>query len=334
MEFKQLLEDISKQIYYPIYLLSGEEPYYIDLVADYIAEKVLTEDEQSFNQSIVYGKDTDVETVIQLSRRFPMMSNYQVIIVKEAQDLKKIEELHLYAENPLKSTILVICYKYKAFPKTTSFAKQVKKNGIIFDSPVIPEWKLGEWIRTFVKEKNYQIDADVSELLAEYLGSTLHKLVNELQKLMYLLPEGSKITKNDVEKNIGISKEYNVFELQRAFATKDSMKVQKILQSFASNPKEHPTEATLPVLYNFFKKVLLLYFIQDKSNESISTTLKISPTPFFIQQYVNAQKKYSAQKLVQIISLLREYDLKTKGVQVGADDRGDLMRELAFKILH
>ncbi|MDR2962781.1 MAG: DNA polymerase III subunit delta [Bacteroidales bacterium] len=333
MDYQQILQDLDKKIYYPIYLLSGEEPYYIDKIADKIADCVLTDDEKSFNLSVLYGKDTDAGSVGQLSKRFPMMSSYQVVIVKEAQDLKKIEDLHFYAENPLKSTILVLCYKYKKFPATTTLAKLVKKHGVLFDSPALREWEVGKWVKAYVKEQGYSIDDDTAALLAEFLGNSMHKLENEIQKLMILLPKASAITRKDIEKNIGISNEYNNLELTKAFGNKDVFKVQRILNSYAANPKANPMPVTIAALYGYFRKLLLLYFV-PKTNEAIAETLKISPQPFVIQQYQNAQKRYSAAKLVEIVALLRQYDMMSKGVDVGSTSQGDLMRELAFKILH
>lgn len=335
MEYKQIIEDLSKKIFYPIYVLYGEEPYYIDLIADYIADNVLTEDEKSFNQSIFYGKESDVHMISQMAKRFPMMSNYQVIIVKEAQELKNIKDFHHYAENPLKSTILVICHKYDKLDRdATGFIKLAKKHGVVFESPKIPEYKIGDFIKNYVKEQDYSIDDDSSILLGEYLGSNLHKVVNELQKLMIVLPKGSKITKLDIEKNIGISNEYNIFELQNAFAKKNVEKVQKILQVFASNPKANPSQLVFNSLFVYFRKLLLLYFIPNKSYEAVAETLQLPLKNFVIQQYMQAQKLYSAEKLVQIISLIREYELKSKGVNSPAIDEGELYRELAFKILH
>ncbi|MDR0941646.1 MAG: DNA polymerase III subunit delta [Bacteroidales bacterium] len=334
MDYQQILQDLDKKIYYPIYLLSGEEPYYIDKIADKIADCVLSDDEKAFNQTIIYGKDTDVQSVSQLAKRFPMMSSYQVVIVKEAQDLKKIEDLHFYAENPLKSTILVLCYKYKKFPGTTKLAKLVKKNGVDYESTALKEWETSKWIKAYVKEFSYQIDDDTATLLAEFLGNSMHKLANEIQKLMILLPKGSAITRKDIERNIGISNEYNNLELTKAFGNKDVLKVQRILQSYAANPKANPIQVTIAALFGYFRKLLILYFLPSKTNEAIAEALKISPNNFVIQQYINAQKRYSATKLVEIIALLRQYDMMSKGVDVGSTSQGDLMRELAFKILH
>lgn len=334
MDYKQILKDIDNKIFHPIYLLSGEEPYYIDLLSDYIAEHALSEEEQSFNQTIVYGKDSEVQSIIQMAKRFPMMANHQVVIVKEAQDLKKIEDLHYYAENPLKSTILVVCYKYKSFPKNTKFYKLAKANGCVFDSPLIPEYKIHSWITEYVKSKSYKISDETAILLAEYLGTQLHKITNEISKLISLLPSGSTISNADIQKHIGISNEYNVFELEKAFGQKDVVKVNRILQSFASNPKANPSIVTITKLYGYFKKLLLLYFAGNSSDSEVSQMTGIPPIPFVIKQYKMAQRKYPAQKLVQIISLIREYDLKLKGVQSNSVDEGELMRELAFKILH
>ncbi|MDA3883501.1 MAG: DNA polymerase III subunit delta [Bacteroidales bacterium] len=334
MDYKQITQEIDKKIFYPIYLLSGEEPYYIDLISDHIEERALTEEEKGFNQTIVYGKDSDVESIIQMAKRYPMMSNHQVIIIKEAQELKNVEHLHYYAQNPLPSTILVICYKYKKFPKTTKLAKLVQSKGLIFDSARIPNYKIDSWIVNFVKEKSYKIDTSTAILLGEHLGSQLHKIVNELSKLMSILPKNSIITKDNIEKNIGISKDYNVFELSNAFGEKNVLKVNRILNYFAVNSKDNRAPAIIASLYSYFQKILLLYFITDKSNTAISQTLGISPTPFIINQYKAAQKRYSAQKLTKIISILRIYDMKFKGVNASSSSQGDLLKEMAFKILH
>src|SRR5690554_5526806 len=305
MDYTQITQEIDKKIFHPIYLLSGEEPYYIDLIADYIEERALTEEEKGFNQTIVYGKDSDVQSIIQMAKRYPMMSNHQVIIIKEAQELKNVEHLHYYAQNPLPSTILVICYKYKKFPKTTKLAKLVQSKGLIFESARIPDYKIDSWIVNFVKEKSYKIDTSTAVLLGEHLGSQLHKIVNGLSKLMSVLPKNSTITKDNIEKNIGISKDYNVFELSNAFGEKNVLKVNRAPVIIAS-------------LYSYFQKILLLYFITDKSNTAISQTLGISPAPFIINQYKSAQKRYSAQKLATIISILRTYDMKLKGVNASS----------------
>lgn len=334
MEISQILKDIDNKIFHPIYLLSGEEPYYIDLIADYIADNALSEEEQGFNQTIVYGKDSEVLSIVQLAKRFPMMSNHQVVIIKEAQDLKDVELLHHYAENPLKSTILVVCYKYKSFPKSSKFYKLVKQSGFIFDSPLVPDYKITAWIQNHVKERGYKIQDETSILLGEYLGTNLHKIVNELEKLTLVLPQGSTITNADIEKYIGISNDYNSYALANAFAEKDVLRVYKILKSFAANPKANPAIVTIISLYSFFRKLLLLYYLGGKSDIEVSQATGIPSNAFVIKKHKAAQRKYSAQKLVYIISLLREYDMKLKGVDANQIDEGELMKELAYKILH
>ncbi|MFO7869026.1 MAG: DNA polymerase III subunit delta [Bacteroidales bacterium] len=335
MDYKQIIQNIQKKIFHPVYLLSGEEPYYIDIISDYIEDYALSEEEKGFNQTVLYGKDSDAQSIVQMAKRYPMMANHQVIIIKEAQDLKNIEKLIYYTEKPLQSTILVICYKYKTLPKSHKLTKSVTKaKGLVFDSPKIKEYKITSWIMQYVKEHAYSIHEETANLLGEYLGTDLHKLVNELNKLMFLLPKKSTITKQDIEKNIGISKDYNIFELQNAFGQKDVLKVHTILNNFAANPKNHPHQAIISSLFQYFKKILLLYFVSSKSNTDIAQHTGIPPYPNIINQYRGAQRKYSAKKLARIISLLREYDLKLKGVNSSSTPQEDLMKELAFKILH
>lgn len=332
MTFEQILSDLKNKIYKPIYLLSGDEPYYIDQLSDYIEENVLTEAEAGFNLSIVYGKDTEARAIDNLSKRYPMMANYQIVIVKEAQDLKDIDALQYYAEKPLNSTILVLNFKYKTLDKRKKVYKAIEKNGVIFNSKKLYDNQVPDWIGKYLVAKKLSIVPSASALLAEYLGTDLSKIANELNKLAIILPEGTKITSEHIEKNIGISKDYNNFELQKAVADKDIVKANRIINYFAENQKEHNIITTITVLFNFFTKLLMLYFIQDKSKQNIASVLKVNP--FFAQEYINAQKKYSGGKLVRIISILREYDLKSKGVDNVSADAGDLMREMIYKIMH
>lgn len=331
MTFDQIITDLEKKQYKPIYLFTGDEPYYIDILSKYIEENVLTETEKEFNFTIVYGKDVDARQIDNLAKRYPMMANYQVIIVKEAQDVKDIETLQFYAEKPLNTTILVLNYKYKTLDKRKKLYKAISDKGLIFSSKKLYDNQIPDWISSFLKKKDMQIAPSASAMLAEYLGSDLSKIANELNKLSIVLPKNSKITPDDVEKNIGISKEYNNFELQKAFAAKDILKVNRIVNYFSENQKENNIISTITVLFNFFTKLLMLYFIKDKSKQNIASVLNLNP--YFVQEYLAAQKKYSGGKLVQIISILREYDLKSKGVDSSAE-AGELLREMAFKILH
>jgi DNA polymerase III subunit delta len=331
-EFDELLKNIKNKIYHPIYFLMGDETYYIDQVTDYISKHVLTEAEKTFNQVVLYGKDTDVATILNAARRFPMMANYQVVIVKEAQELKKIEDLVYYAEKPLKSTILVINYKYATLDKRTKLYKALQGH-IILEAKKLYENQVPDWIINYVKKEGVSIDAEAAALLTEFLGTDLSKIAHELAKLILVLPEGSKIiTKLLIERNIGVSKDYNNFELTKALGQKNIIKANRIADYFSKNPKASPFVVTSQVLFAFFSKVLMYHFLQDKSRSSVASNLGVNP--FFVAEYEQAAKKYTPAKLVAIISDLRDYDLKSKGVGNASVPDGELLRELLFRILH
>lgn len=332
MEYKEILSELEKKIYHPIYILHGEEPYYIDKICDYIEKKVLSAEEKEFNQTVVYGKDTTVEGICALAKRYPMMSDYQVIIVKEAQNVRDISELKYYAEKPLKSTILVLCHKYKKLDGKTTLIKTVQKNGCVLTSEKIADYNLAKWIESLLKEQNIEYEGSIPNLLAEYLGNDLQRIVNEIEKLKKAEPNLKKITADIVEKNIGISKQYNDLELQDAFGSRDIAKIFRILKVYANNPKDNPPQRTIPILFTFFKNLFLMCYMQNKSEQEIAAILKIHPYIVKIK-YKTALRNYSIGKLFAIISLLREYDLKTKGVDSGATPPHELMRELAIKIL-
>ncbi len=332
MTYEKIISDLKNKIYYPIYFLSGEETYFIDKITDYIAKNVLTEEEKAFNQIVMYGKDTTIGNVDNTAKRFPMMSNHQVIIVKEAQNLKKIEDIVYYAQKPLKSTILVFNYKYKTLDKRKKVYKLLKKNGVLFESKKLYDNKIPAWISDYLKEKKYSIDPVGSRLLNDFLGNDLSKISNELDKLMITLEEGSKITPDHIEKNIGISKDYNNFELQNALIKKDILKANRIINYFKKNPKDNPIVLTITSLFFFFSKVLTYHYIKDKNPRNAASILKVNP--YFIKDYELAAKKYNIRKTVSIISILREYDMKSKGFNNVSTTHGDLLLELIFKILH
>ncbi|NLU39232.1 MAG: DNA polymerase III subunit delta [Bacteroidales bacterium] len=332
MTHTEIIENLKKKIYRPVYVLMGEEPYFIDLISDYIADNVLPESEKSFNQTILYGKDTTSDMLITIARRFPMMSAYQVVILKEAQLFDKLEdELLTYIENPLNSTILVICYKYKTLDKRKKFLKVAAEKGIVFESPKIYENQLGAWISKYIGDNGFKIAPQANAMLAEYLGTQISKVANELDKLMILLPKGATITPADVEKNIGISKEYNIFELQNALGERDIIKSNRIVNYFASN-KQTPFPLVIGGLGQYFAKLLKYHFLSDKSKNNAAKALGVSP--YFVDTYIKAAKYYSPKKLVEIISMLREFDMKSKGIGNVSSTEGDLLRELTYKILH
>lgn len=310
----------------------GEESYYIDLISDYIADNVLTEAEKGFNQTILYGKDIEVHTIITNARRFPMMANQQVLIVREAQNIKEIEELETYIKNPLNSTILVINYKYKTLDKRKTLSKLIDQKGVLFESKKVYDNQLPNWISSYLKAKGYNISPPAAALLSEFLGSNLSKIANELDKLIISLPTGSQITPVLIEKNIGISKDFNVFELQNALGDKDVLKANRIINYFESNPGPNGNPMIFSILFSFFSKLLTYHFLEDKSQNNIASALQISP--FFTKNYIGSAKNYSIKKLVEIISLLREYDMKTKGFGNVSTSQGDLLREITFRILH
>lgn len=332
MEFNAILSDLKKKSYKPVYVFSGDEPYFIDVLSSYIEKNVLDDSEKEFNQTILYGRDTDVQTIISEAKRYPMMSDRQVLIIKEAQNVKNIEDLESYMQNPLESTLLVICYKYKTLDKRKAFAKTVSKKGVLFESEKLREYKIPDWIAGYLKEKKYSAGPKSTQMLTEYLGTDLGKIVNELDKLMINLPPGTEITPDHIQMNIGISKDYNTFELNDALSKRDVVKANRIINYFAANSKEHPMPVTMSALYNYFVKVLQYHFTTDKAKDAVARALGVHP--FFVQDYVNAAKNYPVAKLKSIFSFLREYDMRWKGVDNASADDGELMKELVWKILH
>jgi DNA polymerase III subunit delta len=332
MTFEQIIADIKKKIYYPVYFLHGEEPYFIDQISDLIEETVLTDMEKEFNQIVVYGRDTTAGLIIDVARRFPMMSNYQVVIVKEAQDLDKLEDLQYYLEKPLKSTILVIAYKYKKIDQRKSFAKLVDKTGVLFESARLYDNKVPAWITEQIRSRGYNISPQACQMLSEYLGNDLSRIMNEMEKLVINLPAGSTIDGAIIEKNIGISKDYNIFELQNALGKKDVLKANRIINYFAANPKVNPAVVVITVLFNFFIKVMIYHQLADRSKNNVASILGVNQ--FFVRDFEDAAQNYSFRKLRAVIAILREYDLRIKGVNNASADEGELLKEMVFRILH
>lgn len=340
MTAQDILKDLNNRKYKPVYLLHGEEPYFIDLVSDFVERKLLSEAEKGFNQTVLYGKDTDVMTVLNASKRYPMMADHQVVLVKEAQDMKwgtddgdkkGMNPLLSYLENPLPSTILVFCYKYGKFDKRKKTYKAIEKSGLIFESAALYDSKVPAWIEGFIAEKGYKISPQASMMLSEYLGNDLSKISNELEKLMLNVPAGQEITLKHIHDNIGISKEYNVFELQTALGRRDAFKANQIINYFEANPKANPLVLVLGNLFSYFSKVLTYHYVKDKSPQNVAREIGISP--YFVKDYEQAARSFNYAKTMQIIGYLREYDLKSKGVDSNTDN-GGLMKELVFKILH
>ena len=294
---------------------------------------MLDESERSFNQLILYGDDTSVASIIEISRRFPMMSSHQVVIIREAQTLKKIEDLVVYVEKPLPSTILVINYKYKILDKRTRLYKVLNSQAVYFESSRLRDYQVPAWIDRYMMAKGIKSEPSVSAMLTEYLGTDLHKIANELEKLIITLPaEKPLITTALIEKNIGISKDYNNFELQKAVGERNILKANMIVHHFANNPKDNPITLTIASLFSYFSKLLTYHYLRDKSKNNVASALKINS--FFVKDYEAAASVYNVAKTVRVISLLRSYDMKSKGFGDLSSEPGDLLKELIFKILH
>jgi DNA polymerase III subunit delta len=333
LTFEEIMSDLKRRIFKPVYFLTGEEPYYIDLIVNYIEENVLTESEKAFNQIIVYGDDTTIPAIIDTARRFPMMSTHQVVIVREAQTLKKLDDLLIYLEKPLTSTILVFCYKYKAIDKRTKLYKVLGTNAAFLESQRLRDYQVPAWIERYLMTKGIKTDPAASAMLTEYLGTDLHKIVNELDKLIMMLPKGKPVvTTALIEQNIGISKDYNNFELQKAVGDKDITKANMIVNYFADNPKDNPIVLTITSLFVLFSKILTYHYIADKSKNNVAAILKINP--FFVKDYEMAARKYNIAKTVHSIALLRTFDMRSKGFGDAGTDQGELLKELVYRILH
>lgn len=328
-----IVSDIKQGNIKPIYFLMGEEPYYIDKISDFIEKNILSEEERGFNQMTLYGRDVSVNDIISNAKRFPMMAERQVIIVKEAQDLSRtIENLVTYAENVQPTTVLVICYKYKKLDARRKLSKAVKKVGVLFESKKLYENQVADWIKKVLTGKKYKIDPKAAVMLVDFLGNDLGKIANELDKLTIVLPKEHLITPNDIEENIGISKDFNNFELRKAISNKQLVKANQIINYFGENPKSNPLVLTITLLNSLFTNLLLFHGLKDKSQNNVARKLGVSP--YFVKEYFDAGKNYPMRKVSQVISLLHQADMKSKGVGASGFAQKDILKELLFKIMH
>lgn len=332
-EVLKIVNEIKAGNIKPIYFLMGEEAYYIDKLSDYIEDKVLTEDEKGFNQTVLYGRDVTIEDIVSTAKRYPMMSERQVVIVKEAQDLSRtIDKIESYAENPMPSTVLVICYKYKTLDKRKKVTKLLAKNGIVYESKKLYENQVGDWIKRVLAGKKYSIEPKANAMLVEFLGTDLSKINNELEKLQIILPKGSTITPHHIEENIGFSKDFNIFELRKAIGDKNQLKAYTIADNFAQNPKDNPMVMTTSLVFSFFVQLLKYHGLKDKNPNNVAKVLGVNP--FFLKDYDIALKNYPMRKVSQIVSSLRDIDVKSKGVGANALPQSDLLKEMLFKIFN
>lgn len=332
--YDDIFKDLRAGKYFPVYYLMGEEPYYIDKISDYITDNILTEEEKEFNLTVLYGMDTNISTVINAAKRYPMMSKYQVVVVKEAQSMRRMEELSYYLQKPLDSTILVICHKHGVLDRRKKLAAELEHVGIVFDSKKIKEAHLPVFISSYLKQKDIDIEPKAVAMVADFVGTDLSRLTGELDKLVITLPAGqTRVTPDLIEKNIGISKDYNNFELRNALIEKDILRSNKIIKYFEENPKTNPIQMTLSLLFNFFSNLMLTYYAPEKSEQGIASMLGLR-TPWQAREYLIAMRKFSGMKTMEIIGEIRYADAKSKGIGNSSASQGDILRELVFKILH
>lgn len=329
-----ILRELRSKQYRPIYYLMGEEAYYIDLISDYIMDNVLTDTEKEFNLSVVYGADVDIATVINAAKRYPMMSEHLVVIVKEAQSIRNIDELSYYLQKPLRSTILVMCHKHGVLDRRKKLAAEIEKVGILFESKKLKEAQLPAFITSYMKRKGVDLEPKATSMLADFVGTDLSRLTGELEKLIITLPKGqTRVTPEQIERNIGISKDYNNFELRSALVERNVLKANQIINYFEKNPKTNPLQMTLSLLFGFYSNLMLAYYAPEKSEQGIASFLGLK-SPWQAREYQTAMKRYSGVKTMQIIGEIRYTDAKSKGIGNSSLTDSELLRELVFKILH
>ncbi|GHC62641.1 DNA polymerase III subunit delta [Ulvibacter litoralis] len=328
---KEIVTSIKQGNIQPVYFLMGEEAYYIDAISDFIEKSVLSEEEKGFNQMVLYGRDVSIDDIMSHAKRYPMMAERQVIIVKEAQDLSRtIENLVPYVDNPQPTTVLVFCYKYKTLDKRKKLSKTIAKKGVLFESKKLYENQVPDWIRRVLAGRGYTITPKAAQMLVEFLGNDLGKINNELEKLQLILKPGEQITPHIIEENIGISKDFNNFELQNAIGEKNIKKAFAIVQYFAQNPKSNPMVMTVALLYSFFSKLLKYHALSNKGEAARA----LGVSPYFIKDYQVAARNYPMKKVSAVIASIRDIDMKSKGVGVANISQGDLLKELLVAIFN
>jgi len=335
---EDVLRDLKSGKYAPIYFLQGEEPFYIDQILGYIEKNAIDDSMKGFNQVVLYGKDVDMGTVISNARRFPMMGDRQVVIVKEAQEIKDLTKadavklMEAYLQNPLPSTILVFGHKYKKVDGRSSLGKSFDKHGILVTSEKMYENKLPAWILDYVKEKGFTIHDKAVQMLADNIGNNLERLANEIDKVLINFKEKGQIDPATIQKYVGISKDYNVFELQKALAVRDILKVNQIVHYFEANPKSNPIIPIIASLFGYFTKLMLIHHSKDKSEAHLASAIGVHP--FVLKEYLQASRNYSLPKVIDNIHYIRQADMQSKGIDSGAMSEGEILKELTFKIMH
>ena len=336
IQFNSILKDIRERRFKPVYLFMGEEPYYSDILVDELLATVLKQEERDFNQTIVYASDTNSAEIVSLARRYPMFAERQLVVVKEAQTLTKLDVLEIYLQSPAPETVLVLVYTGKSVDKRSGFYKKAKSVAEVFESTMLPEWKVAEWISTYVREKGISIAQDAASLMAEHTGNSLRKIVLEIDKLIKGIPQDCKeITAKEIETNIGISREFSAFELCRAISYRNPDKAFKIAHFFGENPKKYPLAMTLGALFFYFAKLLKAYaYLKQDGGTPENAAKRAGAFGSQESEYATAIRNYSYTKVMGIIALMKECDYKFKSGGSGTATEGDLLIELISKIFH
>jgi DNA polymerase-3 subunit delta len=331
MPISKIIANWKKNVFDAVYWLEGEEPFYIDQLVNYAEKHLLAEEEQAFNLTIFYGKDADWTQVINACKRYPVFAEKQVVIIKEAQHMGQLDKLLSYIENPLSSTILIVAHKDKNVDGRSVLAKTLKTKAIVLSTKKMYDNKLPEWVSGWVVEKGYQISPKAVQIIVDHIGNDLNRIQNELEKLIVNLGDRKKITEDDIEKYIGISKEYNAFEFQDAVAQKNFAKAIKMIQYFESNHKAAPIQLILPTLYSFFSKVYAIYGLGTGDEKRIA--IEVGIAPFIVKNYIAATRHYSFSKVEHILLLIQTYNLRVIGINNGDNTDADLLTELVIKIM-
>ena len=332
MSHKLKIKDIKNKVFNPIYFLHGEESYFIDVISNTILEHCLEDHEKGFNQSIIYGKSADPLTLINELKSFPMGSEKRLVVLKEAQYFSKLEALCPYLENPNPSTVFVICYKHKKYDARKKSLKLSAKNGLVFYSQKVKEYQLNEWIQHYIRSQGFTINSKGTMLLGESLGNDLGRIVSEVEKLGIVLKKGTEINEQHIEENIGVSKDFNVYELTNAVAALELSKAFKIISYFELNPKAASLPQVVSALFNFFSQILKIHFLKQNSREAIAKELRVHP--FVAGELTKAKNKYSPKKIAFNMEVIQEYDLKSKGYGNVSSSDSELMKELIFKLVN
>jgi DNA polymerase III subunit delta len=331
MSVEKIINDLKSGKTKPVYWLEGDEEYFIDQVISYAEHHILTESEAGFNLSIFYGRDTNIADLVNSCKRYPMFAEKQVVIVKEAQALKDIDKLESYLENPLHSTMLFIAYKNKKVDGRTKFAKNLKDKGLLYTTKKMYENELPDWTNNLLRSKGYTIAHKALSLLIDHIGNDLSRLNNEIEKLALNLEGRKNITDDDIEKYVGISKEFNVFELQHAIATRDLYKAIRIIQYFQANPKAGPIQMILPALYSYFSKVMVIYSLPSKDANAVASAIAV--TPFRAKEFIQTAVKFSQHEIEKVLLLLYEYNLRNLGIHDAGTEDADLLKEMVIKMI-